>query len=308
MTPPKHSSGDAPALLTVPEHVRDILLLLVGGWTPAAPVPGAVKSLRLNEVEFTDMAPLVEVESDRLLVTLKGAHVHPRLRELLPFPMGASLDGTFPDGGTFRGAEILRINLGADLAVEMNTWAILLGDEPSLWVGRVDGSIPVDFGGNLVVERARTDGLRLGRACHFRLVGTYTYYLVQNGGRDARTWHLVIDTTSGIPEREALERDFQVLQFVLGRQLHVPTLVGIRDDGQTVAMATGAGTRSNLHPRSAPPVPINRDNDTYVDASWASLLFDRLSGTLSARPEARTALWMALDSYLDSMGQHLDAD
>jgi len=302
------SSRAAAAQVPVPEAIGGILLQLVSGWTPAALIPGAIASFRLNEVDFTDMAPQVEVAGDRLVVTLKGAHFNPRLRELLPFPMGASSDGTLADGGTFRGADILRINLAADLTIEMNSWSVLLGDEPSLWVGRVDGSIPVDFGGNLVVERVRDDGLRFGRACHFRLAGTYSYYLVQSGGHDARTWHLVVDTTAGIPGRDALERDFQVLQFVLGRQLRVPLLIGVGAEGQASAMTTGPGTRANLQPHSAPPVPINRDNDNYVDDSWAALMFDRVTSTLVARPETRTALWMAIDSYLDAMGRYLDAD
>lgn len=308
MTDTTPSSNEAPESIPVTGQVREILLRLVAGWQPDVLDPGLVQSFRLNETDFTEMAPNVAFAGDRLSVTLRGAHVHPRLRELLPFPMGASADGTLVGGGTFRGADIARISLGADLTIEMSTWFVLNGDEPSIWIGRLDGSLPVDFGGNMVVERTRADGLRLGHGCHFRFAGTYTSYLVQSGPSEARIWHWVVDTDAGMPDREALERDFQVLQFVLGRQLRAPILLGIGGDGQTVAVTTGAGTRSSLHPRSAPPVPINRDNDDRIDASWASLLFDRVSAMLTARPDTRTPIWMALDSYLDSMGQHLDAD
>jgi hypothetical protein len=117
-----------------------------------------------------------------------------------------------------------------------------------------------------------------------------------------------VDPGSAILHREALERDFQLLQFVVGCQLRIGMLLGTSRDGRTIAAMTGLGTRNDLDPRSIPPVPINRDNDTCIDESWASLLFDRASAHLSARPESRTAFWMAIDTYLDTMGQRLDAD
>ena len=248
------------------------------------------------------------VAGDRLVLTLKGAHVHPRRGELLPFPMDARIDGRLTAGVTFTGDDILRVSLGADMTIEMSTWVVVDGDEPSLWIGRFDTSLSVDFGGNLIVERLRPDGLRFGRACHFRLSGSYTYYLIQSGGRTESVWHLVVDTGGGIPDKEALEYDFLLLQFVLGRQLRIPTFLGVTSDGRTVAATTGAGTRGNLQPKSVAPVPINRNNDDYVDESWASLLFERVSVTWSARPKARAAFAMAFDSYLDAMTHYLDAD
>jgi hypothetical protein len=132
---------------------------------------------------------------------------------------------------------------------------------------------------------------------------------VQRGERKNAVWLLVVDSPSGgIPDKEALERDFQVLQFVFGCQLRVPLLLRVTDDGTTTAATAGLGTRRNLNPRSVSPVPINRDNDDYVDDSWPPLLFDRVSAALSARPNARTAFWIAMDAYLDAMDQHIDAD
>lgn len=296
-------------LIPVPDPVRQLLLRIIEGWSPSAIQPTEVKSLRIGDVDCTDMNPRVEVAADRLVVTLRNAHVHQRLQDLLPFSLDRSLEGALATGETITGANILRVSLGADLKIEAATWTVQRpDDEQSLWVGQIEGELAVDFGGNLVVERVRQDGLLFGRACHFRLSGAFTYYLVQRGERKTAVWHLVVDAGSSIPDKDALERDFQLLQFVLGHQLRVPSLLRVVEDGSATAATDGLGSRSNLNPRSVPPVPINRDNDNYVDASWAALLFDRTSATMSAKPKARTAFWIAFDAYLDGMGQHLDAD
>lgn len=296
-------------LITIPGSVRHLLLRITEGWSPSNVQLSSVKALCIDDIDCTDMNPLVEVAADRLIVTLKNAHVHPRLRDLLPFSLDRRIEGTLTTGEAILGDNILRVSLGADLKIEAATWTVQRADVgPSLWVGQLEGELAVDFGGNLIVERLRKDGLFFGRACHFRLAGAFTYYLVQRGERKAAAWHLVVDAGSCIPDKEALERDFQLLQFVLGRQLRVPTLLRVVKEGSTCAATNGLGSRSNLNPRSVPPVPINRDNDDFIDASWAALLFDRASATMSAKPKARTAFWIALDAYLDGMGQHLDAD
>ena len=229
-TPVENSSTSIP----VPGYVRDLLLRVVAGWSPDAMELGSIESLRLNGVDFSDLAPHIALDGDRLVATLRGVQTHRRLRELLPFPMGAAVEGKLEAGVTFSGADILRVSLGADLRIEMSTWSVLNTAEPSLWIGRLDGSLSVDFGGNLIVERIGPDGLRLGRACHFRLAGAYTYYLVQRGRRSATVWHMIVDTGGAAPDRKTIETDFQVLQFVLGRQLRVPTLIGVARDGGVV--------------------------------------------------------------------------
>jgi hypothetical protein len=308
MSTPPEPAQLAP-LVPVPEAVGRLLLRIVEGWSPSMVEPGTVAWLQIGNIDCTDMTPKVEIANDRLVVTLKNAHVHPKLRELLPFPMGSDVKGQLATGGALRAANILRVSLGADFTIETTTWVVEHDDDgPTLWVGMVEGDLAVDFGGNLVVERVRKDGLLFGGACHFRLAGTFTYYLVQRGERRNAGWHLVVDASSGIPDKDALERDFQLLQFVFGRQMRVPALLRIASDGRTTAATAGLGTRRNLNTHSVPPVPINRDNDTYVDESWAVLLFDRASATLSTKSNARTAFWIAMDAYLDAMGQHLDAD
>jgi hypothetical protein len=160
----------------------------------------------------------------------------------------------------------------------------------------------------MVVERIGSDGLHLGRRCHFRLCGAYNYYLVQNTNEEISSWHLVVDTGAGPPEQEVLDREFLLLQVVLGRQLRIPELRGVTSEGETIATVAGMGSRRNLSPRSEAPVPIGRNNSEYVDESWASVFFDRVSAAWLANTDSRPAYFMAFDSYLDAMSLHVDAD
>lgn len=302
-------AAELTAPIPVPDAVSNLLLRILEGWSPPMVVPGPITAMRVGGTDCSDMEPRIEISADRLIVRLRNAHTHRRLRELLPFSMDHEVEGELAGGGKFRAGDIVRVSLSADLTIDTTTWAVECQDDgPSLWVGWIEGALTVDYGGNLIIERARDDGLRLGRACHFRLSGAYTYYLAQRDSSKAATWHIVVDALSGMLDRDALERDFQVLQFVFGCQLRVPALLRVATDGRTTGATAGLGTRNNLNPHSVPPVPINRDNDGYIDESWATLLFERTSATLLAQPDARTPFWMAIDAYLDGMGRHLDAD
>ncbi|MEI9942187.1 MAG: hypothetical protein WDO69_33645 [Pseudomonadota bacterium] len=308
MTPTEPTAPELPASIPVRSDIRDLLFNIAEGWTPSPMVVGPVEHLRFNDIDFSEVAPQVHLEGDRLVATLgQGRHSF-RTRELLPFPFGGALEGTCSSKTTFHGSSILHVSWGADLTIELGSWVVLDGDAPSLWIGRVEGAKNLTFGGNLIVERTRADGLHLGRAGHLRLSGTYVYYLVQSGERSKPVWHLLLDTGAGVPDEEALGRDFLLLQFVLGRQLRIAELLGVTGGGRTVGSTTGSGTRTNLQRRSVPPVPFGQNNDAWIDECWAALLFERASAILTARPETRTAYMMAFDSYLDSMTLHVDAD
>ncbi|MEI9948260.1 MAG: hypothetical protein WDO74_04600 [Pseudomonadota bacterium] len=308
MTTTEPTAQELPASIPVRPDIRDLLVNIAEGWTPIPMVIDPVEHLRFNGIDFSEIAPRVRLEGDRLVATLGQGRHSSRTRELLPFPFGGVLEGTCSSKATFRGSDSLHVSWGAELTIELGSWVVLEGDAPSLWIGRVEGAKNLTFGGNLIVERIREDGLRLGRAGHLRLSGTYVYYLVQSGERNTPVWHLLLDTGAGVPDEEALGRDFLLLQFVLGRQLRILELLGITGDGRTVGSSTGAGTRKNLHRRSVPPVPFGQNNDAWVDECWAALLFERVCATLTSRPETRTAYMMAFDSYLDSLSLHVDAD
>jgi len=294
--------------IPVPVHLRDLLLRLAEGWAPEPIVIGAVRTLRFNELDFSHIASSVGLDGDRLVAKLSGGAYDPQVRRLLPFPMEGELECSCAGGVVVHAADISSVELGGELTIEFADWRVLAGDAPSLWLGRVEGATNIGSGGNLIIERARPDGLRLGRAGHLRLSGANIYYLVQSGERSAPTWRLLIDTGAGVPDREFLERDFLILQFVLGRQFRIVELVGVSEDGSTVASLPGLGTRKNLNRQSAPPVPFERNNSTWVDECWAAVLFQRTSVAVMERPEARVAYALALDSYLDSMTMHVDAD
>jgi hypothetical protein len=55
-------------------------------------------------------------------------------------------------------------------------------------------------------------------------------------------------------------------------------------------------------------VPLDRDNDSYVDHSWAVLLFDRVSEFWAANPQTCLVYLSAFESYLDSTSKYVEVD
>lgn len=302
----------------VPEHVRGLLLDLAHGWTPAPMALEPVQRLRYNGVDLSELAPELRIHSDKFRVTLGGSRLSTRIDEIMPFPLDGQLDGMVTGGAAFHGTTVLRVarrSLSSQesgtrdtLIIETANWTALSGEAPSLWIGRIEGASEVDFGGNMVIERITASGIRAGYRRHFRLSGAYTYYLVQSGGRGDTTWHLLIDTGAGVPDRKVLGHDFLLLQFVFGRQLRMPELLGVRASGRTVGSTAGIAVRKALQERSVPPVPIVQNNDDWIDESWVTVFFERVSEAWTRRPESRAAYTMAFDAYLDAMTPHLDAN
>jgi hypothetical protein len=279
---------------------------------------GAVQNLCYRDVDFSELSPQLRLEPDRLIATLGGARLRARMQDLMPFRLDGQLQGKFADGGTFHGDMVLSVShrchatptsVEEGFTIQFGAWTVLHAEAPSLWVGCVEGATRINFGGNLIVERVKAGGYCLGWRGHFCFLGAYSYYLIQSKVDGNTVWHLLVDTGGvGVPDHEVLEREFLLLQFVLGRQLRIPMLLGITADGGTVASTTGTGTRRNLSQQRVAPVPIDRNNDAWVDESWATVFFERVGKAWASRPDWHAAYLTAFDSYLDATTLHLDAD
>lgn len=279
----------------------------------------SVQAMQYGFMDASDLEPVVEVRTDRLLARLNGALSLIRATELRRksgaeessqplFSLSDDFAGTIVGGVSFRGGRVTRLSVGAQIVIEATEWLVGSGSQPALWISRLENPLDINYGGNLVIERHVVSRPYFGRAQHFRFDGVYVYYLVQTGGRKAPTWHLAIDTTGRALNQDVLEREFLILQFVLGRQLRVVELLGVSQDLETIASRSGAGSRVNLVSSWTPPVPINRNNDAYVDEAWAAVLFERLAAACRDRTEVCRPLVMACDAYLDAMSQGLDAN
>ncbi|WP_438041532.1 hypothetical protein [Sorangium sp. So ce128] len=301
----------------VPDGVRGLLCALAYGWTPVPMKFGRVEQFRCGGVDLSDSVQDLVLHNNRLKVTVGGDG----LAGLMPFPMDAQLDGMLDGGVRLHGDMILRINRSMSVSqefgmrevvtIEAGTWTVAEGDAPSLWVGVVEGMGEINVSGNLIIERRAADWPFAGHRRHFALFGRYKYYFVQHRSSDRSgiAWHLVVDTSgTGMPEMEAVGRDFLVLEFVLGRQLCMPMLVGLDLSRRTVACTIGFDRRRHLEKYSFPPVPLERDNDKWIDVSWPSLFFERISAAWRQLPHSDKSYWLALDMYLDAMRMHLDFD
>jgi len=308
MNSSEKTDSDAEPEIRVPEHVRGLLIDVAYGWSPTPMVLGEVAKIRYANADLSELRASLKLGDDRLAAAFDGPQVNFQDHGLSPFPLDGELAGVLASGATFTASALLKVARGAGMTTEFGAWAIVESQPPAYWIGRIEGAIEIPFGGNMVVERIRSDGLRFGHKRHFRFSGTYVYYLVQSGERSYPAWHLLIDAGAAMPETEALTRDFILLQFVLGRQLSMPELIGVTVEGRTVASTNGTGDRKHLHNRSVPPVPIGQNNDNWIDESWASALFDRVSAAWSARPALHSSYMMAIDSYLDAMTPYVDAN
>lgn len=305
--------------IAISDSVRDGLLRLLEGWIPEPMNVAGVQQMRYGLMDAADLEPVLEVRTDRLLAKLNGPRLEIRAAELRRnasaeqssqplFSLGDDFAGVIVEGVPFRGEVVTRLSLGAQLVIEASQWLVGASSPPALWISRIENPIEINYGGNLVIDRHVVGQPFFGHPRHFRFEGVYVYYLVQTGGRKAPAWYLVIDTEGAALNQDVLEREFLILQFVLGRQLRVVELLGVSPNLETIASRSGAGSRLNLVSDWTPPVPINRNNDAYVDEAWTALLFERLATACRDRTEIFRPLVMALDAYLDAMSPHLDAN
>lgn len=301
-----NQKGTAKTTIPVPQAIAELLHRLWDGEPfDDFDVP-KFDVVQFDGVDVSDCVPVLQISGDRLRLTIADLTAS---RPLYPLNFGGELLGSNSDGAKFGASFLLRAHRSHALQLDFAQWSISTSIEPSLWLTKLEGRMKLHFSGNLIVERARGDGLRLGAPRHFRLAGEYTYYLVQHSQEAETSWSLLVDTgASGAPNTEALARDFLLLQFVLGRRFRMSPLLGLSNNGDVIACASGCDPIAHRTDRPIPPVPLERDNNRYVDEAWAPLFFELVSKHWKAKPESIQAYMMVFSAYLDSTTNYLDAD
>lgn len=302
-------------LSQLPAGVRHVLCELAYGWHPSPVELRNLEHLSYRGTDLTEYVERLSIDGGRLVATLN-------IDEPDVFStadMDAALEATLQDGTRVSAEHALKLGrqvsiskdagLAITVTLEMDNWRIQQPLSPLLWIGQVAGMRGINFSGNLVVERTRPGAPVAWFRRHFLLSGAYSYYFVQYKQRNTSDWYLVVDTKGASTlDRELLGRDFLVLEFVLGRQMRLEQLLGVTANQCTVACVPGFDRRQHLQERSVPPVPIERNNDGWVDLSWVPDLFARISAAWRQLPQSDNSYWIALDMYLDAMQLHLDFD
>lgn len=256
-----------PQFLTqLPEGTRHLLCELAYGWRPSPIELREVERLSYGGADLTECVNQIHIHEGRLVVTLDIN----KLDVFETFDMDAPVDATLRDGTRVTAEHALKIGrqsgfskdvgLVLTLTLSMDNWRVYKTLTPLLWVGQVEGMREISFSGNLVLERTRPDFPSAWFPRHFVLLGAYSYYFVQCRNQKPADWYLVVDSHGEDVDLELLGRDFLILEFVLGRQLRLPQLLGVMADQSTVACLPAFDRRQHLQEHSVPPVPIERNN------------------------------------------------
>lgn len=297
----------------VSEEIRGLLCKIAYGWLPEPIELGRVQRLDYHGIDLSECTSELSLCSGRMQLLINGLVDISYHRE-------GEISGMLSNGIIFKANMILKFRTrgsfsraaGAhhSVALEAAQWSIFREPLPRFWIGEVEGMNELDFSGNLCVERVKSNGFRCGNKRHFFLSGAYDYYFIQcDHEKQERTWQLIIDTRgAAVPEPEVWGRDFLVLQFVLGRQMRLPVLVGVTADHRTVASTVGNTRWGHLTQSSFPPVPIERNNSDFIDESWATTLFEKIGATWRNNVGLDNAFAIAIEMYLDAMNYHLDFD
>lgn len=302
-------ASDRRAPLPVSPRIAPLLVALARDWIPTPLVLGRVQTLQRSNQDLSALGPVAELRGDMLIVTLCGEAFLAAFHTLLPINRVGDLHGSCAGDQKFTTDSLSRLTASDEsLVMEAARWQIVNGTPPPIWIGRIDGTLGVDGGGNLSVERRASGDLKFGSAGHFRFSGSYTYYLIRSGSRGDGSWNLVVDTGAGAPDSELLGADFLLLQFVFGRQFRIATFHGVDEQRHTVAAISGVGSRKTPHSHSFPPVPLERNNTQWIDACWSALLFNRVAAAWSTKSDWRPPFYMALTSCLDATTFHVDSD
>jgi len=317
MTEPATSRPDP---LPVPAHLCSLLCSIADGWTPAPLALGQVLSIHYGDIDLSNTAPSVYIE-DSKLVAVVDSFSHQSHRNI-PGSLNSNgtLSGTLSGDYIFEGDLVCSLGCGNHVSIkEKNTsdsliiktsnWHIRSDVKPSVWIGRLGGELDIERSGNLIIERREHPDEFMGIRQHLFLSGAYSYYLVQQGANQNPAWYIVIETqqTENL-DMNVLGLDFLVIQFVLGRQLRMPDLLGITSDQHTIAWRRGCSTQRHIEKNSYPPVPLGQTNVGYVDTAWSALFFSKISQAWRDNPKSHNVFRMAMGAYLDSMSNHLDSD
>lgn len=295
----------------VSEEIRGMLCKIAYGWLPTPIELGGIRQLLYHGTDFSGCISELSLHGARIQVLINGdAGISFREGEI---------SGVLLNGLAFKASSILNFRQGnissnddeahEGIIIEAGRWSIWGQGAPRFWIGQVEGMTRLDFSGNLCIERLKGHGIRLGSKRHFFFSGAYRYFLVQCDHGKQRTWHLIIDTGGAdAPDPKKLGNDFLVLQFVLGKQLRLPMLVGVTDEFRTVAATVGNTKWGHVTASGIPPIPIGQNNTDFISESWAAVLFERISATWQNQAGLKNAFAIALEMYLDAMNHHLDFD
>lgn len=301
------------------DDLQDLLCDLVYGWEPSSFPLSPARQLVFGDVDLSHLPAEVRIDQGRLQVTVTVPIFDEARGTIGQLGAEGSLRGMLADGTHFEGtlASTTRRaitgsqdqELCSTVTIQAVLWSFGRGISPHFWIGFIEGNISLGMSGNLAIERHRSNMPLGGATCHLLLSGAYIYCVVKQETKTGTRWYMTIDTRgAGEPDRQLLGRDFQALQFVLGSQLRMPTLVGVSGERVTIACTKGFDSRSQLEPHTFPPVPVVRNNDAWIDECWTGVLFERISATWQEQPTLLEALSLAFEMYLDSMRYNLDSD
>lgn len=288
-----HSDADEPT--------SALVLKIVSGWSPSPPRLASAStlswdgcSLRPQRVRIVNDHVEVEATSQSDLWD-RAHHTDPSRSFLISFENGLDLQA---EKSLFRSLSMGQQGSRATLA-GYNWSAHRKGEGGAIitWVAQLEGDINL-HGGNLSTRAFSEVGGHL-TTDHLRLSGAYTYYLVWSRRAGNKVWHLLICTPDGRrPKRDLLLKDFIALQFVLGRCLRTSLVVGIGPDlSEVYWLGEQYGNQGN---NSEPVIPL-----FFGKASWAPVLFEKISSSLRSAPDDRRLL-SALSYYMESLDDHLD--
>jgi hypothetical protein len=284
----------------VPDHVAELALRLLRGWTPSPPKLASPVSFRWADRDLSAAVRSVSIGADdRLEIVVEGFDLSHFLAEREAL-RNKPLEGALEDGSEFV-ADMAYLDMDRATA---RYWSLVHPERlAKLWVAPViRGLQSLDAFGNLAIffDEPEPDGSK--RTCgsnqHHRFVGAHTYYLIKCD--DA--WFVIVDPRSkGPPSREEVYRDMLGLQFVLGRAFFFDVLYGVNETGDTVGLVGGRhGKDHGEHGKALPPVPLELSRE-----HWASEFFEAISRAYRDRPELRP--YIALSYYVDALaGAHVE--
>lgn len=267
--------------------------------------------------EFAQGADSVAADGDQLIVTVRGeraAALGQLLRddgiELLH---DKPISGILEDGVKFE-AKFAALAVRSFSSIEGETFVISgfrwilsrSADTPRYYIGRLEGLMSGHYRGNLRLEKEVIQGAKIESSSssgNYRFSGRNVYYIIRADIEKKEDSYLLVDTNERkwTPHHDTFHEDFQALQFILGKQLHIKGMHGVTEDGEILSFVGGDYGEEHPSDASEPPVP-----SMFPASCWSALLFEQLTTALDLEGNIKTGIMIALDWYIRSLGNHLD--